>query len=82
MHGKTSEIQHDGKTIFRELPKAVYGDAVSLVDCGARDRCRAELEISAETEDDTIMGLRHKQHQVEGVQFHPESVLMTSGFVS
>ena len=79
MHGKTSEIQHDGKTIFRELPKPFTATRYhSLI--VERETLPAELEISAETSDGTIMGLRHKRHRVEGVQFHPESVLTTSGF--
>jgi para-aminobenzoate synthetase component II len=79
MHGKTSEIQHDGKTIFRELPQPFTATRYhSLI--VERETLPAELEISAETEDGTIMGLRHKKHRVEGVQFHPESVLTTSGF--
>jgi para-aminobenzoate synthetase component II len=79
MHGKTSEIQHDGKTIFRELPKPFTATRYhSLI--VERETLPAELEISAETSDGTIMGLRHKKHRVEGVQFHPESVLTTAGF--
>ena len=79
MHGKTSEIQHDGKTIFRELPKPFTATRYhSLI--VERETLPAELEISAETDDGTIMGLRHRKHRVEGVQFHPESVLTTSGF--
>jgi anthranilate synthase/aminodeoxychorismate synthase-like glutamine amidotransferase len=79
MHGKTSEIQHDGKTIFCELPNPFTATRYhSLI--VERESLPAELEISAETDDGTIMGLRHRKHRVEGVQFHPESVLTTSGF--
>jgi para-aminobenzoate synthetase component II len=79
MHGKTSEIAHDGKTIFRGLPKPFTATRYhSLI--VERESLPAELEISAETDDGTIMGLRHKKFRVEGVQFHPESVLTTSGF--
>jgi para-aminobenzoate synthetase component II len=79
MHGKTSEIDHDGKTIFRGLPKPFTATRYhSLI--VERESLPDELEISAETDDGTIMGLRHKKFRVEGVQFHPESVLTTSGF--
>ncbi|MGA8036347.1 MAG: aminodeoxychorismate/anthranilate synthase component II [Candidatus Acidiferrales bacterium] len=79
MHGKTSEIAHDGKTIFKGLPKPFVATRYhSLI--VERESLPADLEISAETDDGTIMGLRHKKFRVEGVQFHPESVLTTSGF--
>lgn len=79
MHGKTSEIRHDGKTIFRGLAqKFVATRYHSLI--VERNSLPRELEISAETDDGTIMGLRHRQLKVEGVQFHPESVLTETGF--
>jgi para-aminobenzoate synthetase component 2 len=79
MHGKTSQIEHDGKTIFRDLPKPFTATRYhSLI--VERESLPDELEISAETDDGTIMGLRHKKFRIEGVQFHPESVLTTSGF--
>ena len=78
MHGKASEICHDGKTIFRGLadhfPAGRYHSLV--VD---RDTLPACLEISAFTADNTIMGLRHRELKVEGVQFHPESILTSNG---
>ncbi|OXS54646.1 aminodeoxychorismate/anthranilate synthase component II [Cohnella sp. CIP 111063] len=78
MHGKTSEIKHDGKTIFAGLPSPFtatrYHSLIvkreTLPDC---------LEISAETEEGLIMGLRHKEYVVEGVQFHPESIMTDYG---
>jgi para-aminobenzoate synthetase component 2 len=78
MHGKTSEISHDGKTIFHNLPDPFSAtryhslaiDRESLPDC---------LEVSAEAEDGEIMGLRHRQYPVEGIQFHPESILTNVG---
>jgi anthranilate synthase component II len=78
MHGKTSMIHHDGKTLFKNLPNPFeatrYHSLVlnrkKLPDC---------FEISAESEDKEIMGIRHKEILVEGVQFHPESILTTSG---
>ena len=78
MHGKTSTIHHDGKTIFNGLPQDFTATRYhSLI--VERDSLPAELEISAQTSDGLIMGLRHKQHPVEGVQFHPESILTDTG---
>jgi len=78
LHGKTSEIHHDGKTIFRKLPKPFTATRYhSLV--VARKGLPRELEVSAETADGTIMGLRHRKLRVEGVQFHPESILTDAG---
>jgi para-aminobenzoate synthetase component 2 len=79
MHGKTSEIEHDGKTIFRGLPQNFTATRYhSLI--VERKSLPGSLEISAETADGTIMGLRHRKLRVEGVQFHPESVLTDAGF--
>ena len=79
MHGKTSSIHHDSKTIFRGLPQDFPATRYhSLI--VERDSLPDELEISATTVDGTIMGLRHKKLKVEGVQFHPESVLTEAGF--
>lgn len=78
MHGKTSQIYHDGKTIFQQIPSPYtatrYHSLIvrkeTLPDC---------LEISAQTAQGEIMGLRHKQYPVEGVQFHPESIITDHG---
>ncbi len=79
MHGKTSEITHDGKTIFHKLPQRFTATRYhSLI--VERKSLPRELEISAETDDGVIMGLRHRKLLVEGVQFHPESVLTEVGF--
>jgi anthranilate synthase/aminodeoxychorismate synthase-like glutamine amidotransferase len=79
MHGKTSRIAHDGKTIFRGLPQKFQATRYhSLI--VERKSLPRELEISAETDDGTIMGFRHRKLRVEGVQFHPESVLTERGF--
>ena len=78
MHGKTSLIHHDGKTIFADLPnpfEAVRYHSL-LVE---RDTLPACLEISAQTEEGEIMGLRHKTLPVWGVQFHPESIATDGG---
>lgn len=78
MHGKTSEIQHDGKTLFAGLPNPFPATRYhSLI--VARDTLPDCLEISASTADGLIMGLRHKKMKVEGVQFHPESILTSAG---
>ncbi|WP_080831608.1 aminodeoxychorismate/anthranilate synthase component II [Cohnella massiliensis] len=78
MHGKTSPIRHDGLTVFEGIPSPFtatrYHSLIvkreTLPDC---------LEISAETEDGGIMGLRHKEYAIEGVQFHPESIMTDNG---
>jgi len=100
MHGKTSEVQHDGRTIFQGVPSPMTATRYhSLI--VAEESLPAELEVSAFTgpgnhsfkksshqpagnpadnnEPRVIMGLRHRQHAIEGVQFHPESILTTSG---
>ncbi len=78
MHGKTSEIHHDGKTLFAGLPNPFVATRYhSLI--VERDSLPDSLEISAWTDAGEIMGLRHKQYLVEGVQFHPESILTKAG---
>jgi anthranilate synthase/aminodeoxychorismate synthase-like glutamine amidotransferase len=77
-HGKTSEIHHDGKGIFRKLPEPFTATRYhSLI--VERKSLPRELTITAETSDGIIMGMRHRKHKLEGVQFHPESVLTESG---
>ncbi len=78
MHGKTSEIHHDGKTVFSGLPNPFPATRYHslIVERSSLPEC---LEISASTADGLIMGLRHKRMKVEGVQFHPESVLTHAG---
>ena len=78
MHGKTSEITHDGTGVFAGLASPFTATRYhSLV--VARDSVPAELEVTAESEDGLVMGLRHRDLPVEGVQFHPESILTESG---
>jgi anthranilate synthase/aminodeoxychorismate synthase-like glutamine amidotransferase len=78
MHGKTSQIHHDGKTIFSKLPNPFAATRYhSLI--VERESLPACLEISATSSDGLIMGLRHKEKKVEGVQFHPESILTEAG---
>ena len=78
VHGKASSVQHDGRSVFHNLPSPfAAGRYHSLV--VARDTLPGCLEVSAETDDGLIMGLRHKYYPIEGVQFHPESVLTEHG---
>lgn len=82
MHGKTSPVQHDGRTIFKGLPSPMTATRYhSLI--VAEEGLPAELEVSARTVEgdgsSVIMGLRHRHYPVEGVQFHPESVLTDAG---
>jgi anthranilate synthase/aminodeoxychorismate synthase-like glutamine amidotransferase len=78
MHGKTSEIRHDGVGVFAGLPSPLTATRYhSLV--VARDSIPAVLEVTAESEDGLVMGLRHREFPIEGVQFHPESILTDAG---
>ena len=78
MHGKTSEILNDGRTIFKGLPSPfVAGRYHSLL--LKRDTIPDCLEISAETGEGEVMGVRHRRYPVEGIQFHPESILTPNG---
>ncbi|MBV8462480.1 MAG: aminodeoxychorismate/anthranilate synthase component II [Acidimicrobiales bacterium] len=78
MHGKTSEIHHDGRGLFAGLPNPFVATRYhSLVVQPAS--VPAELEVTATSTDGVVMGLRHRTLAVEGVQFHPESVLTVSG---
>jgi anthranilate synthase/aminodeoxychorismate synthase-like glutamine amidotransferase len=77
-HGKTSEIEHDGKGLFRGVPNPLTATRYHSLIVERKSLPRS-LEISAETRDGVIMGLRHRKFKAEGVQFHPESVLTESG---
>lgn len=78
VHGKPAEISHDNRGVFSGLPQDFQaGRYHSLV--VERDNFPADLEISARTPDNLIMGLRHKTYKIEGVQFHPESILTDAG---
>jgi anthranilate synthase/aminodeoxychorismate synthase-like glutamine amidotransferase len=78
MHGKTSPIIHEGRSVFKGLPSpfdatryhSLIIERASLPDC---------LDITAQTDEDEIMGVMHREHPVHGVQFHPESILTTAG---
>ena len=78
MHGKVSRIHHEGKGVFRGLPtpyEATRYHSLAI----ERESCPADLEVTAWTEDGEIMGVRHRRLAVEGVQFHPESILTQHG---
>jgi anthranilate synthase/aminodeoxychorismate synthase-like glutamine amidotransferase len=78
MHGKTSEVEHDGKTIFAGIRSPMVCTRYHSLIVEEKGLPR-DLEVSARTADGTIMGLRHRRFPVEGVQFHPESVLTEDG---
>ena len=79
VHGRTSLVRHDGRGVFQDLPNPIVGcryhslvvDEASLPDC---------LEVSARTDDGTVMALRHRELPVVGLQFHPESILTDTGY--
>ena len=78
MHGKTSPVHHDGKGVFSGLPNpfnAVRYHSLAIF----RENLPQELEVTAWTENGLIMGVRHKEHPVEGIQFHPESIMTENG---
>ena len=79
MHGKTSPVQHRGEGVFAGLPQPLTATRYhSLI--AERSSLPACLEVTAELEDGTVMGLRHRDHHhLQGVQFHPESVLTEAG---
>lgn len=78
VHGKTSKINHDGRTIFENIPQNF--DAMRYHSLVAKDDTLPdEIEISARAESGEIMGVRHKLYSLEGIQFHPESILTTVG---
>ncbi|MEW5706958.1 MAG: aminodeoxychorismate/anthranilate synthase component II [Actinomycetota bacterium] len=78
VHGKTSQIFHDGRTIFRGIPNPFTATRYHslIVDKETLPSC---FEISAETKDGLIMAIRHREYPIEGVQFHPESILTSEG---
>ena len=78
MHGKTSEVEHDGKTVFTGIASPMTCTRYHSLIVSEKN-LPGDLEVSARTADGTIMGLRHRKYPVEGVQFHPESVLTSDG---
>ena len=79
MHGKTSVIQHDKRGVFRGLPQRFAATRYHSLVVSPQKFPKKELEISARTPEGVIMGLRHRRHRIEGVQFHPESILTGEG---
>ncbi|MFQ5814936.1 MAG: anthranilate synthase component II [Candidatus Hydrothermarchaeaceae archaeon] len=79
MHGKTSEIEHDGRGVYRGISNPIISTRYHSL-CIADEGLPEALEVTARSrEDDIIMGVRHRSYTVEGVQFHPESILTTDG---
>jgi anthranilate synthase component 2 len=78
MHGKVSHIHHSGQGVFRDLPSPYEATRYHSLAI-ERSTCPADLEVTAWTEDGEIMGVRHRSLPVEGVQFHPESILTQHG---
>ncbi len=78
IHGKPSEIQHDGKGLFQNIENPFHAGRYHSLTV-ERKSLPSSLEISAETSDGLIMGLRHKELKIAGVQFHPESILTSDG---
>jgi anthranilate synthase/aminodeoxychorismate synthase-like glutamine amidotransferase len=78
MHGKTSQIHHDGRTVYAGLPRPFTATRYHslVVERASVPEC---LKVTAWTDDGVVMGLRHRDHPLEGVQFHPESILTTAG---
>tara|TARA_Y100001934_G_scaffold130056_1_gene157819 strand:+ start:1332 stop:1898 length:567 start_codon:yes stop_codon:yes gene_type:complete len=78
MHGKTSEVRHDGKTLFKNLPNPITATRYHSLVLNRKTLPEC-FEITAESDDNEIMGIRHKQLPIEGIQFHPESILTPNG---
>ena len=78
MHGKTSLVHHDGKGVFRGLPNPLEGIRYHSL-AVYRDTLSPELEVTAWTDSGVVMGLRHSEYPIEGIQFHPESIMTQFG---
>lgn len=78
VHGKTSQVTHDGRAVFKGLPSPFVATRYHSLSI-AEDTFPADLEVTARSEDGVVMGVRHRSLPVEGVQFHPESVLCDEG---
>ena len=79
MHGKTSPVHHDGRTVFEGLEQDFEATRYHSLIVERVSIDENELEISAETEDGLVMGFRHRRYPIEGIQFHPESVMTNAG---
>ncbi len=78
LHGKTSEIHHDGKGIYKDIPDPFEATRYHSLIVN-KESLPEIFEITAWTDEGEIMGIRHKEHMIEGVQFHPESILTKHG---
>ncbi|NGP76233.1 aminodeoxychorismate/anthranilate synthase component II [Balneolaceae bacterium YR4-1] len=78
MHGKTSKVHHDGKSVFRNVEEPFDATRYHSLVLNP-DKIPDVLQITARSDDDVIMGLRHRDFPIEGIQFHPESILTTEG---
>ncbi len=78
MHGKTSTVNHDGKTVFEDITEGFTATRYHSLALQP-DSIPDVLEVTARTPDDVIMGVRHKTYPIEGIQFHPESILTIEG---
>jgi anthranilate synthase component II len=76
LHGKSSQVRHDGRGVFAGLPECLEAGRYHSL---AAARIPEELEVTARTDDGEVMGVRHRAYPIEGVQFHPESVLTPTG---
>lgn len=79
MHGKTSVIQHDGEKIYKNIPQNFEAGRYHSLAISEKT-LPGEIEITARTTEDVVMGIRHKEYPIEGIQFHPESVLTSEGY--
>ncbi len=79
MHGKTSDIYHDGKSVFKDVDDGFVATRYHSLALQPHSIPEDELEISAQTKDGVIMGVRHRKYPIEGIQFHPESILTVEG---
>ena len=79
MHGKVSSIEHDGRGVFQGVPNPFHATRYHSLAIDEKSLTASVLEVSARAEDGEIMGIRHKRYPVEGVQFHPESILTKEG---
>jgi anthranilate synthase/aminodeoxychorismate synthase-like glutamine amidotransferase len=79
MHGKTSTVRHDGRSVFEGVEQGFEATRYHSLVVDRDGFPEEELEITAETDDGTIMGLRHRSRPIEGIQFHPESVMTKAG---
>ncbi|MEX0686015.1 MAG: aminodeoxychorismate/anthranilate synthase component II [Balneolales bacterium] len=78
MHGKTSTISHDSLSVYKNIPQSFTATRYHSLVLNP-DKISDELVVTSKSPDGTVMGIRHKQHRVEGIQFHPESILTLEG---